>query len=196
MNYVLNDALKRTLGDEGGYSNHHDDRGGETYRGISRKAWPDWEGWRIIDAAKGVMPNAGPKGLDAYLATQPALDQFVESFYRANFWPAWMDKLPPALAIEVFDASVNHGTSRAARMLQHAINLLNGNGKTTADIAEDGKPGPATLAALDAVTSKRGLDVVLKCFKLLRGRLFIELCEKDSSQEAFLVGWLNNRVRL
>lgn len=193
MNYVINDALRRTLGDEGGYNNHPDDRGGETYRGISRKAWPDWDGWFIIDKAKATMPQ---KGADEYLASIPWLDAQVEDFYRANFWPAWMDKLPPALAIEVFDASVNHGTSRSARMLQHAVNLLNGNGKTTADIAEDGKPGPATLAALDAVTSKRGLDVVLKCFKLLRGRLFIELCEKDSSQEAFLVGWLNNRVRL
>lgn len=194
MNYVLNDALKRTLGDEGGYSNHPDDRGGETYRGISRKAWPDWEGWRVIDVSEvSTMPQ---KKADEFLASIPWLDGHVEDFYRANFWPAWMDKLPPALAIETFDAAVNHGTSRAARMLQHTVNLLNGNGKTTADIAEDGKPGLATLGALDAVTARRGLDVVLKCFKLLRGRLFIELCEKDPSQEAFLVGWLNNRVRL
>lgn len=196
MNYALNDALKRTLGDEGGYSNHPADRGGETYRGISRKAWPDWEGWHWVDTVKSGVVGASDKVMTQRLATEKGLDQLVEDFYRANFWPAWMDKLPPALAIEMFDASVNHGVSRAARMLQHAVNLLNGNGATTADIVEDGKPGPATLSALDAVTTKRGLDVVLKAFKLLRGRLFIELCEADPKQEAFLVGWLNNRVRL
>jgi hypothetical protein len=45
-------ALGFTLGYEGEWVNDPDDRGGETYRGISRVHWPKWAGWAIIDAEK------------------------------------------------------------------------------------------------------------------------------------------------
>lgn len=192
MNKTMLEAIKLTLGHEGGYSNNPADRGGETYMGISRVNWPDWEGWSVIDEVKATKPA----NLDKALKAVPGLDARVEAFYRANFWPLWMDNLPPALAIEVFDAGVNHGVSRAAKFLQHSINLLNSAEQITKDIDEDGKPGPGTMAAFDAVVKKRGFDLVLKTYKLLRGKLFIELCEKDPRQEIFLAGWLNNRVRL
>ena len=34
---------------EGGYANMEGDSGGETYKGISRKWFPKWEGLKIID---------------------------------------------------------------------------------------------------------------------------------------------------
>ena len=37
---------------EGGYVNDHDDAGGETYLGISRKNNPNWSGWKLIDSIK------------------------------------------------------------------------------------------------------------------------------------------------
>ena len=39
---------------EGGYVDDRDDRGGETYRGISRNNFPDWKGWKKIDGFKPV----------------------------------------------------------------------------------------------------------------------------------------------
>lgn len=45
-------ALDKVLSREGGYINDPDDKGGETYKGISRKYNPDWKGWRIIDNTK------------------------------------------------------------------------------------------------------------------------------------------------
>ncbi len=46
------EALKHTLEFEGGYANDPADRGGETFRGISRKNWPRWSGWDLIDQVK------------------------------------------------------------------------------------------------------------------------------------------------
>ena len=46
------DAYKKLLIKEGGYVHDSDDSGGETYRGISRRYNPTWEGWDIIDTYK------------------------------------------------------------------------------------------------------------------------------------------------
>lgn len=42
----FNEAFAATSMDEGGYANHCNDNGGETYAGISRKFWPGRNGWR------------------------------------------------------------------------------------------------------------------------------------------------------
>ena len=46
------DAFKKLSIKEGGYVNDKDDAGGETYRGISRKYNPTWQGWTMIDSYK------------------------------------------------------------------------------------------------------------------------------------------------
>ena len=38
---------------EGNYSYLQDDRGGETYAGITRTFNGDWEGWEVVDEYKG-----------------------------------------------------------------------------------------------------------------------------------------------
>ncbi len=58
-NYIISTILSH----EGGYANHPADKGGETYRGISRKANPNWEGWKYIDDVK----RTG-KGLNGWLS--------------------------------------------------------------------------------------------------------------------------------
>lgn len=58
--------------------------------------------------------------------------------YRIDYWvPAYGDKLPAAIGFQVFDAAVNHGIGNAARWLQRA-----------AGVADDGRIGPLTLAAV------------------------------------------------
>ena len=56
-------ALTETLRHEGGYVNDPKDPGGETYKGISRKNHPDWEGWNIIDEKK--ILSSFPINLDS-----------------------------------------------------------------------------------------------------------------------------------
>ena len=195
-NTTFQAALERTMADERGYVDHPHDRGGETYWGITRKDNPDWDGWAIVDDYKSRYPGKSQRELTALLEQNEALTKRVEQQYRKNYWMPWMDNIASALAIECFDASVNHGPHRAALFLQEALNLLNENGKITPDIAKDGKPGPATIGALFAITDRRGLDLVLKCYKLIRGEFFLDICRRDPTQEVFLAGWLNKRVRL
>ena len=73
------EAREITNKNEGGYANTTGDRGGETYRGISRAYWPNWEGWPIIDniKASGRLPNA---------SEGEPLDTMVMNFYKNNFW--------------------------------------------------------------------------------------------------------------
>lgn len=50
-------AYKKIEAAEGGYCFDPDDAGGETYKGISRKANPNWDGWISIDAIKKAHPT-------------------------------------------------------------------------------------------------------------------------------------------
>ena len=62
----------------------------------------------------------------------------AKEIYRADFWDALqIERLPEPLRFHVFDAAVNSGRGSAARWLQAA-----------ADVAQDGRIGPVTLAAI------------------------------------------------
>jgi lysozyme family protein len=105
-------AFTAVLGAEGGYVNNPADPGGETNWGISRRSYPD------LDIAHLTWDDA-------------------KAIYRRDFWDKIQgDKLPPPLAMIVFDSAVNNGPARAAKWLQRAVG-----------VTEDGIIGPATLAA-------------------------------------------------
>lgn len=121
-------AFERMIKNEGGYVLTDDpaDKGGMTYAGISRKHWPQWDGWRIIDA--GGTPEA----------------DMVRRFYRLNFWqPIQGDAIiSQAIAQTLFDFAVNAGVKTAVILAQ-----------TVLGTTPDGKLGPKTLAALNAAES-------------------------------------------
>jgi len=97
-------ALQFVLEHEGELANHPYDRGGLTYRGIARNAWPNWEGWKYID--KGERPPL----------------ELVRKFYYENFWvPLKCDSLPVPIAIFLFDSAVGSGHVLPTRWLQRAI---------------------------------------------------------------------------
>lgn len=118
-------AFEKVIVAEGGYLLHEvaGDRGGMTYAGISRKNWPDWEGWRVLDA--GGTPEA----------------EQVRQFYRQHFWaPLQGDAIQSQeIAQTLFDFSVNAGVRTAVILAQ-----------TVVGTTPDGKLGPKTLAALNA----------------------------------------------
>ena len=89
------------------------------------------------------------------------------------------------------------GTGTATGFLQRALNALNRNGRDYADVTVDRKIGPATLQALSAFFEKRGgcaENVLLKAMDALQGAHYVRLAEARPSQEAFLYGWLSNRI--
>ncbi len=117
-------ALSIVLESEGGWSNHADDPGGETYMGITA---------RTLAASRARYP-------DLELPEKVSLlrMEHVQALYDRDYWRvAHCDKLPAPLALLVFDAAVNHGPGVAVRLMQRA-----------AGVPADGAVGPVTLAAV------------------------------------------------
>lgn len=97
----------------------------------------------------------------------------------------------------MFDTGINMGPAIATGFLQRALNALNRNGRDYADIKADRKIGPQTIDALRQFLKKRGKSgetVLLKAVEALQGERYIKLAEQRPANEAFLYGWLANRI--
>lgn len=110
-------CLAETLKWEGGWSNHKDDPGGPTMKGIILS---------VFAAARGVP--VPPKGSPAYQALCNELRMIssaeVTAIYRRNYWdPLRCDDLPAGLDLVVFDFGVNSGISRSAKALQKVLGV-------------------------------------------------------------------------
>lgn len=104
-------AFFLTNQNEGGYANVDGDSGEETYAGISRKWFPNWDGWNIIDAHKPLHNNQ--------LIHDEKLNKFIEQFYKHEFWDKCnLDNCPnQELANSVYDMAVNSGIQQALKLL-------------------------------------------------------------------------------
>jgi len=185
------EAYNKTMAHEGYYSNDSIDRGGETYRGISRNKHPYWPGWFLIDRMKN-DPN-----FPECLKSNKELNDLVPSFYKKNFWDVFKgDKITSKIiAMELFDTSVNMGHRKAVKFLQKSLNALNRNERNYPNIEEDGIMGPQTLKTL-----KRYLDIdsdyyLFLLMNILQGSFYIDIMKNDETQEKYARGWLS-RVML
>jgi lysozyme family protein len=134
-------CLSVTLGEEGGFTNNPADPGGATNLGVTKRVWEAWVG-------HGVSVND--------MRALTVAD--VTPLYRAQFWQACAcDRLPPAMALCVFDWAVNGGPSRAARDLQQVVGAV-----------ADGHIGDGTLKALQQAATKRGLGPLIQQYLALR----------------------------
>jgi len=179
-------ALKRVLAYEGGYSNDPADAGGETYRGIARNHFPKWPGWPSVDAARGEKKLNTPN-------VTAALLPLVSDFYREHFWnPIRGDALDQRIGEELFDIAVNMGVGFATKTVQNALNILNRNGASWAELKVDGAFGPKTLSTIVNAT-KGGDNVQIFCnlINLLQGEHYLNIVRANPSQEVFIRGWLN-----
>ncbi|MGX2528891.1 glycoside hydrolase family 108 protein [Acinetobacter baumannii] len=173
----LVDLIKR----EGGYVNNPNDRGGATNYGIT----------------EAVAHANGYKGNMKDLPLETAKD-----IYRNQYWIAprfdQVNSISPAVAEELLDTGVNCGTGFAKPLLQRALNLLNNQGKAGwPDLTVDGVYGPATLNGLKTYLAKRGKEgekVLVRVLNIMQGQRYIEICERNPTQEQFFYGWINNRI--
>jgi lysozyme family protein len=173
---LIEDVIER----EGGYVNHPADRGGATHWGIT----------------EGVARRHGYTGEMRALPQSEAVAIYKQLYWLSPRFDAVAERAP-ALAAEMFDTGINMGTGTATAFLQRALNALNRNGTDYGDIAVDRQIGAATLSALDAFQKKRGRgaeSVLLKAVDALQGAQYLRLAETRPAQEAFLYGWLANRV--
>lgn len=94
-------AFHKLLGHEGGYSNHKQDRGGETMWGVTSAV------------ARANSYHGAMKDLPVEKAKE---------IYRNAYWnPIRADELPASIRYIVFDAAVNSGVTQAIKWLQRAI---------------------------------------------------------------------------
>lgn len=174
---------------EGGYANNPADRGGETYAGIARNYWPHWEGWKIIDEAKGSVKFPG------ILRDLPDLQAFVDQFYKTEFWDKLhCDEWPQELATELYEQAVNRGVSAVVMDLQKLCNALNYNATTKGPYFEDlpitGNFRELTKAAVNALMDNRALEHLVMGMNRMQGAAYINIAAGNKSQRIFTRGWL------
>lgn len=176
-------AYDKTNKIEGGYANNPKDKGGETWTGIARNKWPDWDGWLIVDELKRQT------GFPAILATHEGLKQKKLSFYKKNFWDALLlDSVADQnVANELYDSGVNLGTGVAGTYLQRVLNVANRNGLYYPDLLVDGQVGTKTIKALNTHPKPY---IILRALNCLQGSKYIGICESNPSQEEFFNGWM------
>jgi lysozyme family protein len=166
---------------EGGYVDHPADRGGPTRFGITEAV-------------------ARAHGFTGAMAALPRAD--AAAIYRRLYWllPRFdaVARRAPRVGAELFDTGVNMGPAVAATFLQRALTALNRNGADYSDLVPDGRVGQRTLDALDAFLATRGSrggeTVLLRALEALQGERYLRLAERRPANEAFLYGWLANRI--
>lgn len=166
---------------EGGYVNHSADKGGPTCFGITEV----------------VARSHGYRGAMRDLPRDEAAGIYRRIYWlRPGFDRVW--KRSPRVAAELFDTGVNMGPAVAATFLQRALTALNRNGTDYPDLVPDGRIGEVTLTALDAFLAIRGErsgeTVLLRALEALQGERYLRLAERRPANEAFLYGWLANRI--
>ena len=166
---------------EGGYVDHPSDKGGPTCFGIT-------------EAVARAHGYAGP------MRKLPRDE--AAAIYRRLYWlrPRFdqVARRSARIAAELFDTGVNMGPTVATTFLQRALTALNRNGKDYSDLTPDGRIGPLTLHALNAFLAARGKrggeTVLLRALEALQGERYLRLAERRPANEAFLYGWLANRI--
>jgi lysozyme family protein len=176
----VSDLIDEVIGREGGYSNHAADKGGATR-------------WGVTEA---VARAHGYRGDMRCYPREEAV-----AVYRRLYWlRPGLDRVAeqaPKLAAELFDTGVNMGPETAAGFLQRALNALNRGASDYADIPVDRRIGDRTIEALKRFIARRGAGgerVLLKAVEALQGERYLRLAEQRPANEAFLYGWLANRL--
>jgi lysozyme family protein len=177
----VDELIDELIEREGEFVSHPADRGGPTRYGITE----------AVARAHGY----------AGAMTQLPRDE-AAAIYRRLYWlrPRFdqVAERAPRVAAELFDTGANMGPAVAATFLQRALTALNRGGKDFPDLVPDGRIGPATMAALDAFLKARGAlggeTVMLRALEALQGERYLRLAEKRPANEAFLYGWLANRI--
>ncbi len=146
-------AFRFTIGAEGGYVNDVRDPGGETNWGISKRSYPD---------------------IDIKALTQ----EQAQTIYRSDYWQAAScERMPPKIAVAVFDAAVHHGPKTAIKLLQRALK-----------VADDGEYGRITHGTLQSRDTNETLELMLA-----QRAIYLTTCP---AWPTYKLGWLKRLFNL
>lgn len=162
----LEQALIFTLKNEGGYSDHPDDHGGATNKGITIKRLSEYLG---KPATKDDVKNL------SY--------EMIKRIYQKYYWDVLKldNVLDQGIATAIFDMGVLCGTGTIVRIAKKILNLDTGT-----------QMDAATLAALNATTDDQFIS---RLVELTLDR-FNTIVENNPSQQVFIKGWNNRAKRL
>lgn len=167
---------------EGAFSNDPKDPGGATNHGVTET----------------VARQAGYTG-DMRALTQAQANTILWQNYAVGPGISPVVQRSVAAGLETFDSSVNLGPARPSAWLQTALNSLNNGGTLYPDLVVDGKLGPKTYAALDALIKWRGnaeaCRVLVKLMDAQQGAEYLRLTQQTNHDlERFMWGWARTRL--
>lgn len=169
-------VLPVTLNFEGGYVNHKNDKGLETYRGISKRTNPDWEGWRILEKHK---PLSNGDIINDEALKNAVRDLYYSKYFLAHGLQNFKHILPALLC---FDFAVHGGFAKAK--IQALI-----NDRFLGKLAVDGVLGEKSFAAINAINPIELSHAILDARKVYLDNII----QNDTTQEVFRRGW-DNRI--
>lgn len=166
-------AQKIVANNEGGYSFDKDDTGGETAFGLTRRDWPNWHGWAIVDAYK--------RNFDHNIAIQKinadtSLKQLASDLFKTNYWDVikgdWIND--QQIGNQCYDTAINMGTGRAAEFMQKA-----------AGVTVDRIIGHGTIDAINKMEAK----TFYNAFLALRKAKYDSIISANPIQAKFKASW-------
>lgn len=168
-------AFQKIIAIEGGYVNDPDDEGGETYKGIARKFWAQWEGWLIIDECKK-KPN-----FPFTLEVSENLQVLVKSFYKVNFWDKVLGDyiIDQNVAFNLFDFAVNAGVEFTIKVVQKTIGAK-----------VDGIFGKISLGLLNEYDK----ELFFAKFDLAKIAEYIKLVDEKPVKIKYFFGWIKRVI--
>ncbi len=161
-------ALEKVLQLEGGLKLHKNPtEQAETYAGIYRKAYPNWEGWAYID--KGENPPF----------------KLINDFYYENFYKPFENIPNEAIRDLLFEFAVNASVRTATKLLQKVVGAK-----------PDGILGEKTLQKLNEYLTEKFEENFIKDFTLARIAFYTGLANKNPKKYGlYLRGWINRSLK-
>ena len=160
----LNYCIKIVLGNEGGYVDHKNDRGGATNYGVTQRTYDDF----------CKMTGRHKKPVKSISMEE------VELIYSAYWKDAHCSYKPEALDLAHFDFAINAGAGRANKTLQKILG-----------VDEDGIVGRNTLNALHEEVVASNIEEVVADYMDAHRDFYRRIVAKDATQGVFLKGWLS-----
>jgi hypothetical protein len=161
----FDNAISKTLLNEGGYVNDPDDHGGETKYGIS----------------KGAHPDVDIKNL--------TVDQAKRIYYR-EYWKILNldDVYNPEVAAKIFDICVNFGEEQAREIVKRALMSVYGKRSLFDDHAN-------WKFAIFLINNISNTEAFLVAIRSEQAAVYRMIVQKDETQNKFLNIWLNRAYK-
>lgn len=134
---------------------------------------------------EGAPANYGIRQAGAYadLDVKSLTPEEAKNIYFRDYWVpnCFTQILSQEIANRVFDFAVNAGPAAAIRALQQAVSMF-----VAGPIVPDGKLGPVTLGAINAVSEAK----LLAEFRARRAYYHAQIAVNNPARKDFLLGWL------